>query len=265
MRDRAPLSDRAWAEVDAEATRSLKHFLAARRIVDFQGPFGWQHSSVDLGRVHGLDSGPVAGTAAALRKVLPLVELRSPFSMLRAELDVAERGATDLDLGPVIEASRHAAMAEDTAVFHGYDDAAIRGIASSTPHPAIVVGDDYSRYPKHVADAVALLRAADVAGPYAIALGARAFTGVTESTEHGGYPVLHHLREILGGPVIWAPSVDGAVVVSQRGGDFEMTVGEDFAVGYSSHDADVVNLYIEESFTFRINAPEAAVHLAYRA
>ncbi|HEY4331956.1 MAG TPA: family 1 encapsulin nanocompartment shell protein [Ilumatobacteraceae bacterium] len=265
MRDRAPLSDRAWAEIDAEATRSLKHFLAARRLVDFQGPLGWQHSSVDLGRVHVLDGGPMPGTSSALRKVLPLVEIRTPFTVSRDEMDAAARGATDLDLDAVIEASRTAALAEDRAVFHGYEAAAIKGIAASSPYPEIVVGDDYSKYPKRVADAVAMLRAADISGPYAIALGARAFTGVTESTEHGGYPVLQHLREILGGAVVWAPSVDGAVVVSQRGGDYEMTVGEDFSVGYASHDAESVHLYIEESFTFRINTPNAAVHLAYEA
>ena len=106
-----------------------------------------------------------------------------------------------------------------------------------------------------------MLRAGDIAGPYAIALGSRSYTGVTETTEHGGYPVFEHLRQILDGPVVWAPAVDGAVVVSQRGGDFELTVGEDFSIGYLSHDATTVQLYIEESVTFANHTPEAAVHL----
>ena len=127
------------------------------------------------------------------------------------------------------------------------------------------ISADYGQYPEHVARAVAALRGADVAGPYAIALGARCFTGVTETTEHGGYPVFEHLRQILGGPVVWAPAVDGAVVLSLRGGDFELTVGEDFSVGYAVADETSVELYIEESLAFRINTPEAAVHLAYQA
>ena len=101
----------------------------------------------------------------------------------------------------------------------------------------MVITDDYSEYPTHVAKAVAVLRAADIGGPYAIALGSRGYTGVTETTEHGGYPVFEHLRQILDGPVVWAPAVDGAVVLSQRGGDFELTVGQDFSIGYSSSDA----------------------------
>ena len=84
-----------------------------------------------------------------------------------------------------------------------------------------------------------------------------------ETTQRGGYPVLEHLRLILGGPVIWAPAVDGAVVISLRGGDFELVCGEDVSIGYRRHDADAVSLYLEESITFRNHGPEAAVALRY--
>jgi uncharacterized linocin/CFP29 family protein len=261
LRDVAPINDTAWSQIDTEADRSLKHFLAARRLIEFKGPLGWERSALDIGRVEMLDAGPIKGVEAAQRRVLPLVELRSPFSLARAEVAAAERGATDLDLRPVIAASRSAAIAEDIIVFHGYSAGAIAGIATSTPHRPIVVSDDYSQYPEHVATAVAALRAADIGGPYALALGSQGFTGVTETTEHGGYPVFEHLRQILGGPVVWAPAVDGAVVLSQRGGDFELTVGQDFSIGYLAHDASAVELYLEESVAFRINTPEAAVQL----
>jgi len=263
MRELAPITDGAWTQIDAEAGRSLKHYLAARRLVDFTGPLGWEYSAVDLGRIEAVDGSELGGIEVARRKVLPLVELRSPFTLDRAELAAADRGATDLDLDPVIAAGRAAALAEDHLVFHGYETGGVAGIIAASPHPAVAIGDDYARYPEHVAQAVAALRAADVAGPYAIALGARCFTGVTETTEHGGYPVFEHLRQILDGPVVWAPAVDGAVVLSQRGGDFELSVGEDFSVGYRSDGATGVDLYIEESLTFRINTPDAAVHLAY--
>ena len=48
-----------------------------------------------------------------------------------------------------------------------------------------------------------------------------------------------------------------------RGGDYELYVGRDFSIGYLAHDADAVTLYIESSFTFLNNAPEAAVPLVY--
>jgi uncharacterized linocin/CFP29 family protein len=261
MRDLAPINEQAWSEIDGEAERSLKHFLAARRLVDFEGPLGWEHSAIDLGRAAALHKAPLDGVEAGLRRVLPMVELRSRFSVPRAEIAAAERGADNLDLDCVIAASKSAAIAEDTMVFHGYEAAGIDGIASVSPHAPITVSDDYGKYPEHVAAAVAVLRAADIAGPYAIAIGSRGFTGVTETTEHGGYPVFEHLSQILGGPVVWAPAVDGAVVLSQRGGDFVLTVGQDFSIGYLSYDATNVELYLEESLTFRINTPEAAVQL----
>jgi uncharacterized linocin/CFP29 family protein len=265
LRDLAPVTDRAWKAIDDEATRSLKHYLAARRLIDFDGPLGWEHSAVDLGRVTPLAKGPIEGVSAVRRSVLPLVELRAPFFVPRSELAAADRGADDVDLDPVIAAGRAAALAEDGLVFHGYEPGGIDGIIPSSPHPAVAIDDEYGRYPEHVARAVAVLRAADIDGPYAVALGSRCFTGVTETTEHGGYPVFQHIGEILGGPVVWAPAVDGAVVLSQRGGDFEITVGEDFSIGYAAADAEAVQLYIEETVAFRVNTPEAAVHLAYPA
>jgi uncharacterized linocin/CFP29 family protein len=262
-RELAPVADNAWTQIETEANRSLKHYLAARRLIDFEGPLGWEHSSVDLGRVEELQASP-PDIESARRIVQPMLEFRAPFVVARTELAAAERGATDLNLGSVIAASKSAALAEDGTIFHGYESAGIRGMVASSPHEAVPISDDYSDYPQHAAKAVAILRGADVAGPYAIALGARCFTGVTETTEHGGYPVFEHLRQILGGPVVWAPAVEGAVILSQRGGDFVMTVGQDFSIGYHASDAAVVELYLEESFTFRINTPEAAVHLAYQ-
>ena len=48
---------------------------------------------------------------------------------------------------------------------------------------------------------------------------------------------------------MWAPGVRGAVVVSLRGGDFLFESGQDLSIGYDHHDADLVHLYLEESFT----------------
>lgn len=266
LRDHAPISDRGWNEIDSELSRALSHFLAARKIVDFNGPGGWEQSTVRLGRVDEIDA-PAPGVEARRRRIQPLVELRTPFSVPRAELDALDRGAPDTEIGDLaVEVARRAASAEDGAVFHGYQAAGIRGIGDATPHRTIVLDpQDFSRYSTSVAMAVAELKAAGVDGPYACALGPQCYRGVIETTEHGGYPLLEHLRLILGGPVIWAPAVNGAIVASLRGGDFELVVGQDLSVGYLSHDETTVNLYVEESLTFLNNGPEAAVRLAYEA
>ena len=152
-------------------------------------------------------------------------------------------------------------MAENRAVFDGWKAADITGIADASTHDPIALGEDCERYPRHVAQAVEELLSAGVGGPYGLALGPEAYARVLESTEHGGYLVFDHLRKILDGPLVWAPGVAGAVVVSQRGGDFVLEVGEDISIGYERHDDDAVALYIQESFTFRVLTSEAAVAL----
>jgi uncharacterized linocin/CFP29 family protein len=244
-----------------EARERLTPALAARKLVDFAGPHGWEYSATNLGRTQALDDAPGDGIAAAQRRVLAVVEVRVPFALARAELRDADRGAEDVELAPLDAAAHAIATAENRAVFHGWDAAAIAGIAEASTQESIALGDDCERYPRHVSRAVEALLSAGIDGAYGLALGPEAYTRVLETTEHGGYPLLDHLRKIIGGPLVWAPGVQGAVVVSLRGGDFLFECGEDLSVGYEDHDADEVRLYLEESFSFRVATPEAAVAL----
>ena len=262
-RDLAPLSGAAWEQIDSEASRTLRHFLAGRSLVAFSGPKGWDHSAEGSGSVKPATPAPIEGVAANVRQTQPLVEMRVPFEVSLAEMDRADRGASDIDLTSVIEAARLAALAEDSAVFHGHAPSGIAGIAPASPHEPLQLSDDYEKYPSAVARAVAALKRAGVGGPYGIALGPRCYTGVIETTEHGGYPLIEHMKLILGGPVVWAPAVDGAVVVSMRGGDFEIVCGQDFSIGFQAHAGDRVELYIEESFTLLVHDDRGALALRY--
>lgn len=264
-RELAPISEPAWSEIDDEARRALSNFLAGRRVVDFAGPLGWDAACVTSGRTDPLERELTEGVTGARRRVQPLVELRAEFTLSLRELDAIERGAEDADLDPVVDAARAIARAEDTLIFEGAPDIGVAGIAGASSHAAIEIGDDYADFPRLVARAVASLREQGVGGPYAVALGPVCYTGVIEGTEKGGYPVLEHLKLITGGSLVWAPAVDGSVVVSMRGGDFELVCGQDLSVGYAGHDAESVTLYLEESLTFRNLAPEAAVALRYPA
>jgi uncharacterized linocin/CFP29 family protein len=264
FRDLAPVSAAGWAKIQSDATQTLKTILAGRKLVDFKGPQGWQASSVGTGRSDVIASPPASGVHVRLRHVLPLVELRVPFEMRRGELDALDRGAKDLDTDSVIAAARKIAIAEDRAIFHGYPAAGIRGICDVQSEPALSLGDDLANYPVLIAVALNRLRDRGVNGPYAVALSERCYTDLTDATK-AGYPVLEHVQRLLDGPLVWAPGLDGAVVLSLRGGDFELTVGQDFSIGYSGHDTDLVRLYIEESFTFWNISPQAAVLFAARA
>jgi uncharacterized linocin/CFP29 family protein len=262
FRELAPVSPAAWKEIEEEATRTLKAALAARKLVDFTGPKGWTKSAVATGRTETIPSPLPRGVEARLRNVLPVMELRAPFELSRAEIDSIDRGAKDADLDPVIDAARSIAMAEDRTVFYGHAAAGIEGICPAAPGRPVSLTRNYEDYPLAVATAISRLHTAGVDGPYAIALSKSCYTGIIETTK-GGYPVIQHVRRLLEGPIVWAPALEGAVVLSLRGGDFELIVGQDFSIGYLDHTPETVRLYLQESFTFRVLSEQAAVTLSY--
>jgi uncharacterized linocin/CFP29 family protein len=262
LRKHAPITAEGWKRIDDEARERLTPGLAARKLVDFAGPLGWQYSATSLGRIEPVKKVPFDGITAARRRVLPLVELRASFALSRQELADGDRGAQDVDFGPLDTAAQDLARAENRAVFHGWPAVGILGMAEVTSQQPIPLGDDCSRYPRHVAAAVEALLAQGIEGPYGMALGPESYQRVLETGEHGGYPLLEHLRKVLGGALVWSPGVTGAVVLSLRGGDFLFESGQDISVGFDRVDGEAVHLYLEESFSFRVVTPEAAVILS---
>ncbi len=260
LRHLAPISDTAWSAIEDDVKPRLEVQLAARKLVDFTGPTGWEHSATNLGRSQSI-TGPSADIVAEQRLVLPVVEMRAEFALLRRDLEDVERGARDVEFAALDDVAHRLALAENRAVFHGYAAAGITGIVETSGHDPIPLDADPNRYPAAVARAVDVLRNSGIGGPYGIAIAPAIYTEIAETAEHGGYPLFDHLREILGGPVVWAPGIECGVVVSQRGGDFAFESGEDISIGYRSHDADSVDLYLEESFTFRVLEPDAGVTL----
>ncbi len=259
LREHAPISDSNWKLLDDEARDRLGVLLAARKLVDFSGPLGWEYSATNLGRVTEVPAAPCDGVAAVQRRVLPMVEVRAEFAISRAELRDDDRGAADADLTTLDRAAHQIAVAENRAVFHGWTEAAISGIAELSPHQGLQLGNEPSSYTRPVASAVELLLRAGIAGPYALALGNEEYKQVVETAEGGGYPLLEHLRKIVDGELVWAPGLEGAIVVSMRGDDFLLESGQDLSIGYLDHNADQVRFYLEESFTFHVATPEAAV------
>jgi uncharacterized linocin/CFP29 family protein len=259
-REKAPITPEAWEQIDNEASRVLKLHLGARKLVDFSGPHGWKLGGVNTGRLRPVHKGPVPEVQHAVRDVQPLVEVRAPFALKILELDYAARGASDLDLDPVIAAAERVAFAEDSAVFSGFKDAHIKGIIEASPHPPIGVNANLD-WPRAVVEGKAVLRAAGVNGPYALALGPKAYAELTADSEDG-YPLRKRIEANLDGPLVWAPAlVSGALLLSTRGGDYELTVGQDLSIGYAFHDRETVELFLTESFTFRVLEDKAAILL----
>ena len=259
-RELAPISDAAWAQIEEETKRTLKRYLAGRRVVDGQGPAGSRLSAVGTGHLQKI-AAPQNGILARQREVKALVELRVPFELERAAIDDVERGANDSDWQPAKDAARKIAFAEDGAIFESYAAAGIEGIRKGTSNPLLTLPADVRAYPEAIAQALSQLRLVGVNGPYSVLLGAEAYTALAETSDHG-YPVLEHVKRLVKDEIVWAPAIEGAFVLTKRGGDFSLHIGQDVSIGYLSHTEAAVQLYLQESFTFLMLTSEAAVALA---
>jgi len=257
-RDHAPITPAAWRQIDVEAKRVLQINLAGRKLVDFDGPHGWQYAAVNTGHLT-IRTGGDLGVPWGVRDVAPLIEMRVPFELAIMALDDASRGAV-LDLAAVVSAAEKTAHAEDNAIFNGFKAGGIEGIIPTASHPAITIPDNYTDYPSIVVDAIETLRRAGINGPYALALGPGCYAGLAQAAEDG-YPIRERVEHFLDGPMVLAPMVDGAVLLSHRGGDFQLSVGQDLSIGYAGRDRDKVYLYLTESFAFRVLERGAAVYL----
>lgn len=257
-RHNAPLTDRAWALIDDAVARVLRARLTGRRVVDVDGPHGIDHAAVGLGRLEiGADAGPIGW---GVHRVQPLLEARARFALDLWELDNVERGARDVDLDAAEDAARAIADFEDRAVFNGFAAAAITGLTELRAHAPATLALEVDPFAGAIATALLTLRDRAVGGPYALVLGHEAYQFL--NSQSCGYPLRRQIAGIFDGEIHYSPVVKGGVLLSQRGGDFALTLGQDLAVGFESHAERQVHLFVTESFTFRVIEPKAAVVLA---
>src|SRR6202161_2423614 len=258
-RELAPISDGAWAQIEEEGQRTLKRYLPGRRVVDVKGPSGTMLSAVGTGHLSNLEA-PGAGIIARQRIVKPLVELRVLFQLGRQAIDDVERGANDSDWQPLKDAAKQIAFTEDRAIFEGYAAAGIEGVRQGTSNKVAALPIDPAHYPDAVAEALSQLRLAGVNGPYSVVMGADAYTALSEASDHG-YPVIQHSQRLVNDEISFAPPITGAFVLTPRGGDFELHLGQDVSIGYLSHDDRNVTLYLQETTPSLLLTPEASVAL----
>jgi uncharacterized linocin/CFP29 family protein len=255
-RELAPISEAAWSEIDDQARRSLRTVLTVRQFADVRGPFGLDYVAVPKGR---LTVAPEStdGVEYGVNRAQPLLEVRVPFSLNIWELDNVERGARDIDLEPVDRAVWKLAQFEESSVYHGFSDGSLVGLRDAATQPSIAYDDDPEEFLRSVARGITQLRTSMVQGPYALVVTEAVWNYINNCVQ--GRPLKHHLEYILGGPAIYSPFIDTPMLVSMRGGDLELTLGQDIAVGYKSHDSKQVELYLTESFTFQTLEPNVVV------
>lgn len=253
----APITESAWREIDEEAQRVLTTHLTARRVVDVADPKGFGFASVSLGRLHKPIQEKDSDLAYGVYQVKPLVEARIPFELTIWELDNVERGAKDVNLDALTTACKQIAEFEERAIYFGLESAQIVGILNGGAKP-IKAKREPTAFLKGLAEASRTILANGISGPYALALSPGLWSKLVAASP--SYPLKKIVLEIVD-RVVQVPLLEDALVVSLRGGDLELVLGQDFSVGYLSHDAKAVKLYLTESFTFMTHEPASVQKL----
>jgi len=254
-RQLAPLTEEAWQGIDERATEVFKSVLTARKVVHVDGPRGLDHTVIPEGRLSILEENPEE-VSTGLYKVKPLVETRTDFTLNRWEMDNLTRGARDVDLGPLEEAARKAALFEENAIFNGYAKGQIEGLAQAADK-TLEFGQDASSIMDAVTDGVLALQDNFATRPLNLVAGEKVWHQINH--EAGVYPLYKQITELIEGDIMFSPALEGALLLPYDHEDLELSLGIDFSIGYQDHDAKDVRLYITESFTFRVLDPALVV------
>jgi len=256
-RELAPISPTGWNEIDTMAREALVANLSARKFVDISGPHGIGHSCVNLGRLQVPEGQKDDAVRYGVYQVLPLVEARAGFTLKQWELDNIDRGAKDIQLESLVAAARKIAEFEEKAVFHGFDASCIRGLHAEVQPPLIPLQLEMDALVDAVSEGQTRLLREGVEGASHLVVAPEIWKFLARSTPGGTLRGL--VEQQIGGKVIYSNAVQGALLAAARGGDLELTLGQDFAIGYHHHTAEEIALFMTESFTFRVITPEALV------
>ncbi|MGL4628225.1 family 1 encapsulin nanocompartment shell protein [Cetobacterium sp.] len=243
----APISANVWKDIEDRAREVLTTQLSARRFVKVTGPVGVGNGGLNTGRLalHKKDD-----LAYGVYKVQPFVENRITFTLNRWELDNFDRGAKDIDYTNLDEALKKAAKFEEEAVYLGLDEACIVGLLKDESK-LVDFGKTEEETIKNLMYGVSKLRNTGFAkGPYALVVGLEKYIYLNMVNLNN--PLVKRLEKILGMPVIVSNNITGALLLPYDDENIELVLAEDFSLGYQGHTNKEVELFVTETFTFRI-------------
>lgn len=257
-KDMAPITEAGWKEITEQAKKVLDSNLSARGFVDIDGPHGPEFAAVSTGRLSMVNKSRRENVSYGIREVRPLIEVRKLFELDVGELDNLSRGARDINLEPLEKAARQVADFEEKMVYKGLTPAGIKGLEESSSHPVASLPENPGDILKFIGSQVNRLRKNGVEGPYSLVVNDQYWLELINHTQ--GYPLLRQLKkDVLKGQVIVQHNSAFSFLVTERGGDYELTLGQDTTVGYQAHDTKKVSLYLTGSFTYRTLSPEAVI------
>ncbi len=257
----APIAEEAWEEINETAEKVLTTMLSARKVLHVNGPFGLDKASVPNGTLDMVDENGKDGVVSAgLYNVDRLLESRIAFELPRWELDNVLRGKKDVELDTLEDAAEKLALYEEDTIYNGNTKANIKGLVSLAEHK-LSMSDDANENLQAIAEGLLKLKDAYTEKPYMLVVGEDLFKILHKV--YDGKLLIDAIESLIDGKVVHSKVLKGALLLPYDHEDLEITIGQDYAIGYESHDAKNVKLFITNAFTFRVLDKALIVYYKY--
>ena len=254
-KDLAPITEKAWNEIEEQSDRVVQEYLTSRRLADISGPHGIEFGAISTGKLKIPSNQSKEGVQIGIREVVPLLEVRKSFSLDLWELDNASRNADDIELKPLEKAAKQIASFEDLCFYYGFDNSIATGLINVMEDKQVKVKVTPVDFLRTVAEEISVLQQKAVEGPYSIVLPDAVWAKLVSLSS--AYPFRLLLEDLIGGKIFTHHTNKEIFLLSQRGGDFELHLGQDISLGYEGSDKKKVNLFYSESFNYQFHNPEA--------
>ncbi|MFW5913883.1 MAG: family 1 encapsulin nanocompartment shell protein [Bacillota bacterium] len=244
----APIPTEGWEEINDRAREVIVSQLTARSVLHVEGPKGLTGNVVRHGRLKPVKEAKKGEVGSSLYDVQPLMETRIRFELSRWELDNILRGEKDVDLDNLEAAAEKLALYEEDAIYNGNKAAGIKGL-DEVAGTRIKMGKDANAIMKAVSEASCALKDAYSERPYDMVVSDEVLKLLNQMYQGG--LLRKNVEAVIGGEVIRSRVVKGAFLVPRDHEDLELTIGQDYSVGYEASDANAIELFVMNSFTFR--------------
>lgn len=257
-RNAAPFGTQVWTKIDTEFQDLLSKRVKLRSIFDFNTTKTFDDDSIATGRTKKLSK--FKTSSVYTREPIKIVEVKHTFILDNAVLDELKRGIEDFDNSTMQEAANAFASVENSLILDGLKEANIEGILSAFADSKIKATDAKDILTQ-CAKSLETFDNNFIDGPFKLVLSYNTLSKlVVESI--GGISIKEKLTQLLGADALIVTNAigdDKALMVSQRGGDFEFYSSVDISLGFEGAKANGAELFLFESCALKIITPEAGI------
>ncbi|MBD3345895.1 MAG: DUF2184 domain-containing protein [Chitinivibrionales bacterium] len=263
MRDDAPFGDKVWELIDRIVAKSAEAELSARRVLATIGPYGLGFKSLPSGESP-LERDSDEETSVTADCSIPVPLISTSFTISARDIDTYERYGLPMNMRNVVQAAQRCARKEDRLLYYGSQSLGSKGLLNSDGVQSVSL-KEWKQVGDGVHDVMKAIEKLDNAGhhgPYILALDPARYTALFERYPQGNVLEIDHMRQMLGGNVVKAASVDRGGVLLAEGMQYaSIMLGQDIMTAFEGPEGRNYTFILSESLALRLNVPSAVCRL----